>query len=548
MHIRTVRNSKGQAYYQLVESFREKGQVKKRILMSLGKVEDHKIDELSLAIARYKKQITAIQQAESIDVKNTFILGPLLAMEGLFKHLGIDEVLADIQQQHPKLLFNLRDHVFSLAVSRFIAPGSKLKVYDHLLDRLYPRMIRKDIRLHTIYRAVSLLAEHKDQIEENLYRHGRDLLNMQVDVVLYDLTTLRFESVRTDLGKLRQFGYSKELRSDCTQVVLGLLVDTDGIPLGFEVYPGNTFEGKTLKDIIGKMRDKFKVRRFIFVADRGLLSKENLDCLRQEQGEFIVGMRLGVLKARHEELYDLSRFRRINDSLYVYETLHEADRAVVSWSRARYERDQQIRADIVEKIKKKLQNPKTKTESFISHKGWRRYICLDGQSRPVLNEQAIHQDEKKDGFFGILTNVKDLSSQAVVLQYKDLWKIEDAFGEIKGPTLRARPAFHWTDQRIIGHLCLCFLCYLCEAHLTKTLRSKGITLMSRSIEEKIVKRRPLTVAEAMKELCEIRAVPVELGDGKTVWVRTDINGNAAKLFTAAGIKQPPKILALEEKV
>ena len=91
--------------------------------------------------------------------------------------------------------------------------------------------------------------------------------------MLYDLTTLRFESTRTDLGKLRQFGYSKERRSDCTQVVFGLLVNRDGIPLGFEVFPGNTFEGKTLSDIVDKMRKKFNVRRFIFVADRGFYQR-----------------------------------------------------------------------------------------------------------------------------------------------------------------------------------------------------------------------------------------------------------------------------------
>ena len=547
VHIRTVRDSKGQAYYQLVESFRQNGQVKKRILLSLGKVENHKIDELSQAIARHRNQLTAIDRAGSIDVKETFILGPLLVVEGLFRKLGINALLEGIQKQHPKLAFNLKNHIFSLVVSRFIYPGSKLKVYDHLLDRLYPRMIQKEIQLHTIYRSISLLAKHKDGIEESLYRHGRDLFNLQIDVVLYDLTTLRFESARTDLGKLRQFGYSKEMRSDCTQVVLGLLVDTDGIPLGFEVYPGNTFEGKTLKDIIEKMRRKFQVRRFIFVADRGLFSDKNLDCLREEGGEFIVGMRLGVFKQRHEEFYDLTRFRTINDSLHVYETEHNGDRAIVSWSGTRYERDQKTRSDIIEKILKKLRNPKTKTESFISHKGWKRYIRLDGQSRPVLDESAIHEDEKKDGFFGMITNVNDLSAEEVVLQYKDLWKIEDAFGEIKGPTLRARPAFHWSDERIIGHLCLCFLSYFCEAHLTKLLRQKGMTLTSHSIQEEIIPNRSLTVAEAMRELCEVRVVPVQFGNENTVWVRTDINGNAAKLFTAAGIKQPPKILGYEGK-
>ncbi len=547
MHIRTVRNSKGQAYYQLVESFRQNGQVKKRILLSLGKVEDHKIDELSQVIARHRKQLTAIDRAGSIDVKETFILGPLLLVEGLFKKLGINTLLEEIQQQHPKLAFNLKAHIFSLVASRFIRPSSKLKVYDSMLDRLYPRMIQKEIQLHTIYRSVSLLAKHKDWIEQSLYRYERDLFNMELDVVLYDLTTLRFESVRTDLGKLRQFGYSKEMRSDCTQVVLGLLVDTDGIPLGFEVYPGNTFEGKTLNDILQKMRKKFHVRRFIFVADRGLFSEKNINCLKEEGGEFIVGMRLGVFKQRHEEFYDLSRFRSIHDSLYVYETEHNGDRAIVSWSRVRYERDQKTRADIIKKILKKLRNPKTKTESFISHKGWKHFIRFDGQSHPVLDEEAIHEDEKKDGFFGILTNVKDLSAEEVVMQYKDLWKIEDAFGEIKGHTLRARPAFHWTDERIVGHLCLCFLSYFCEAHLTKLLRQKGMTLTSHSIEEEIVKKRPLTVAEAMKELCEVRAVPVQFGNENTIWVRTDINGNAAKLFSAAGIKQPSKILSYEGK-
>jgi transposase len=182
-------------------------------------------------------------------------------------------------------------------------------------------------------------------------------------------------------------------------------------------------------------------------------------------------------------------------------------------------------------------------ESFVSHQGWKRYVRFKGKEQPALNEDAIRDDEKRDGFFGVVTNVNDMSAESIIMQYKDLWIIEDAFGEIKGTSLRARPIFHWTDERIVGHLCLCFLSYFCEANLTKALRQKGIGLMSRSIDEKVIKNRPLTVPEAMKELREVRAVPVEFGNEKTIWVRTDINGNAAKIFTAAGIKQPPKILS-----
>jgi transposase len=546
MYIRTVKNNSGKAYYQLVESFRDQGQVKKRVLLTLGQVEDNKIDALKKAIARHQNELEAYENAKKVSVEDTFILGPLLVLETLFERLGINTLLKQIQQRHPKLGFELRAHVFTLIACRFIHPSSKLKVYDHWMEKLYPVMLEEDIQLHTIYRTMDLLSTYKERVEKQLYQHGRDLLNLQVNVVLYDLTTLRFESTRTDLGNLRQFGYSKEMRPDCTQVVFGLLTDEEGIPLGFEVYPGNTFEGETLKSIVTKMKKKFQVKRFIFVADRGLLSKRNLECLREDKGEFIVGMRLGTMKKRHGELFDLSRFKQIHEGLYVYETKHEGDRVIVTWSKARFERDQKARKDILEKILKKLQSKKVNPQAFISNRSYKRFVRVDAKSRPVLNEEAIAEDEKGDGFFGIVTNVKELSAQEAVMHYKELWRIEDAFGEFKGPTLKTRPMFHWKDHRIVGHLVLCFLAYLCEAHMTKLLRGKGKQLMSKAIKDGTIKQRALTVPEAMRELQEVRAVPIRLGSEKKIWVRTDINGNAAKLMSAIGMRLPPRVLLEED--
>lgn len=542
MYIRTVKNNSGQAYYQLVESFRRDGQVKKRILLTLGKVEDHQIEDLARAISRHHKQLAACDLAKEVSIDQTFILGPLLALQHLFEKLGISAVMKHIQDRHPRLRFNFTAQLFTLIASRFIRPSSKLKVYDHWMEKLYPEMVKDKIEAHTLYRTIDLLANHKEEIEKELYRHGRDLLNMPVDIVLYDLTTLRFESTRTDLGTLRQFGYSKEMRTDCTQVVFGLLVDTEGVPLGFEAYPGNTFEGETLKNIVEKMRTKFQVRRFIFVGDRGLFSKKNLELLSQDGTEFIVGMKLGVVRNRHEEFYDLSRFRMINESFSMYETEYEGDRLIVTWSRARYERDQKARGEILEKIMKKLGSKKVKPETFISNRSYRKFVRLDGTSNPVLNEKAVQEDAAKDGFFGVVTNVKGMRAEEIVMHYKDLWKIEDAFGEFKGSTLKTRPVFHWKDRRIVGHLTLCFLAYLCEARMTKALRQKAKILTSKSIQDGIIQERPLTVSEAMKELCEVRAVPIRFGDEKTLWVRTDINGNAAKLFAAIGMRLPPKVL------
>lgn len=551
MYIKITKNGIGQAYYHLVESYREKGKARQRTLLSLGKVGEDRLDNLVTAISRHKEVMGVVDIAKSISVADTFIYGPLIILEKLFSRFGIDEAIESVASSHPKVGFDIRQVLFTLVACRFIGPSSKLKVFEHGQKKLYPEMISKKIELHHLYRAMDMLYKHKEGIEKNLYWYKRDLFDMLLDVVLYDLTTLRFESTREDTGNLRRFGFSKEKRSDCTQVVLGLLVDTNGIPLGFEVYPGNTFEGKTLEDIVRKMRSKFHVRRFIFVADRGLFSAKNLKHIRGRQkeedpdtGEFIVGMKLGVFKNRHEEFYDRSRFEWLNEELAIYETTHKGDRCIITWSKARAERDKKAREDIVAKIRKKLLVKKVNAKAFVSNQNYQKYLTgLDKGEKPVINEQAIAKEERRDGYFGVLTNVKDMTAREIVKSYKNLWIVEDAFGEIKG-NLKARPIFHWTDERIIGHLVICFLAYFCEAHMTRLLREQGVRLTSEAIENETIDVRPLSVVEAMRELCEVRAIPVEI-HSKKIWVRTDIKGNAAKLFKTLGVKIPPKVLTLK---
>ena len=549
MYIKKTTNRKGQAYYHLVESYRDHGKVRQRTLLSLGRVGDDRLDDLIAAISRHKDIVSAMTAAKELSIENTYILGPLLVLEHVFKFFGISALLNEIEEKHPRLKFNLSRIIFTLVVCRFIRPGSKLKVFEYWQDKLYPIMIAGKDELHHIYRALDLLADHKKEIEKGLFWLRRDLLNTNIDVVLYDLTTLRFESTREDLGELRRFGYSKEMRSDCTQVVLGLLLDTEGIPLGFEVYPGNTFEGSTLPDIVEKMRKKFSVRRFIFVADRGLFSSKNLESIRSncgiddKNGEFIVGMKLGQIKKRHNEFYDIHRFRSISEELFVYETTHEGDRCIITWSQKRADRDKKTREDILGKIRKKLTG-NSNGKSFVSNSNYKKYVSGLEKGTPQLNDKAIEEEAKKDGFFGVITNIsKDkMSASEIIGAYKNLWIIEDAFGEIKG-SLKARPVFHWTDHRILGHLTMCFLAYFCEAQITRQLRQANIDLNSHAINQKIIKSRPLTVVEVMRELAEVRAVPVKL-KGNIAWVRTDIGGNATKLFRGIGVAIPPKLLTI----
>ena len=545
MYIKITKNQRGYAYYHLVEAYREDGKVKQRTLMSLGRVEENKLEQLYQAISKHLETVNVLNLSKEIDISDTYILGPLLVLERMVEAMGIKEALQNVLSQHKKLQFDFEKVVFTQLCSRFIKPVSKLSLYDNWVGRMYPEMIDHNIDLQHIYRSLDILADHKEEIEKFIYQWKKDLFTINVDVVLYDLTTLRFESTREDLGELRRFGYSKEMRTDCTQVVLGLLTDTDGIPLCFEVHPGNTFEGKTLQGIVEKMRGKFLIRRFIFIADRGLFSFENLDHIRADKGEFIVGLKMGSMsKLRQEDYFDLSKFKWINENLAFYETTLGDDRCVITWSKSRYDRDRKAREDILEKITQKLAEEKKLAKKFITNRSYKQYLRIEGKDHCELNHRTIAEEAKKDGFFGIITNVGSMEASEIVTHYKKLWKIEDAFGEIKG-TLKTRPMFHWTDKRIIGHLMLCFLAYLCEAQLTKLLRESAGNLEKKSIENKIIRTRELTVVQAMDELNRVMAIPVKVRK-QTIWVRTDIPPNAQNLIKTIGMRIPPKILRTTE--
>jgi transposase len=542
MYIKITKNQRGDAYYHLVEAYRDGGKVKQRTLMSLGKVEESKLEQLATAISKHIETNYIFDMAKEVDVKDTYILGPLLVLERMMEDIGITKILNVIQGEHEKLKFDFQKTVFTQICSRFVKPVSKLSLYDNWLSRMYPEMIDSAIELQHIYRSLDILALHKEDIEKFLYTWKKNLFSIKVDVVLYDLTTLRFESTREDLDKYRRFGYSKEMRTDCTQVVLGLLTDTEGIPLCFEVHPGNTFEGKTLEGIVQKMSEKFSVRRFIFIADRGLFSFDNLEHIRKHKGEFIVGLKMGTMKQQQQiNFYDLSNYTWLNEELAVYETTLGEDRCVITWSKSRATRDKKTREDVLDKIREKLSTGNKATKKFITNRNYKKYIQVNGQNKFALNYKAIGEEAAKDGFFGIITNIKNMTSSEIVFNYKQLWKIEDAFGEIKG-SLKTRPMFHWTDDRIIGHLVLCFLAYKCEAHLTKALRESQVNLQKKSITKKIIKQRPLTLVQAMDELNRVMAIPVKIKKD-TIWVRTDIPPNAQALYKAIGMKIPPKTLS-----
>jgi len=552
MYIRETKTPSGEKYLHLVESRRINGKVKQSILLSLGKESDNIDEHLLNQLAKRRGIVTLSSALDSLEIKNSYHYGVLFLFEKLFKKFGLTSALEDISQTHSKLQFNFNKAIFTMVVSRFLSPSSKLHIYDHLAGQFFPGIYINDLDLHHYYRSLDILSQHKDKIESQLLKYNKRHKNISTDVLLYDLTTLRFESTRTKAGELPQYGYSKEKRSDCTQVVLGLVVDTEGIPLFFDVFPGNTYEGSTIKDISEKLKKKFDVRRFILVADRGLFSKSNLeeiqntesqddDILKEFPFEYIVGLKMAALKKNAEDFYDISKYTSINEELAFYETQYEDKRCVLTWSKTRAERDKKVREDIINKIQKKLTS-KTKATHFVSNTNYKKFIKGLDSGSPELNFKAIEEESKRDGFFGVITNIpKDVyTAEMIIGQYKSLWIIEDAFGEIKG-TLKARPIFHWTDERIKGHIIMCYLAYFCEAQITKVFRNKKITNTSKSSSEGLTKERALTCVQFMDSLKNLKAIEIKIAD-KTFYKTTPADENIKQGLAALEIPLPEKTL------
>jgi hypothetical protein len=156
------------------------------------------------------------------------------------------------------------------------------------------------------------------------------------------------------------------------------------------------------------LREKFNIRRFIFVGDRGLSSKTNLKTLYGENkaGEFIIGMKVAVFKKRYDEFYDIGRYQWLNDDLVMYEITHKNDRCIITWSRGRVQRDQKTREDLLDKIRKKLSKKKITAKMFVINTTYQRYVVgLNDNKEFTLNEKAIAQDAIRDGYFGVVINV-----------------------------------------------------------------------------------------------------------------------------------------------
>ena len=487
--------SKNYTYLQLAHSYRKNGKVKHKIIANLGRLdilEKRKKDVVKII----KKLLRLIQAEELVITKENIreverLNWGYIIYEKLWERYGLDKEMESLMANR-KVRFNFKLSVFLMVLDRLLYQHSKKGVWDNQ-KRFWG--IEEEVSLTHLYRSLDILSEMKEEIEERLYFKGRDLFNWELDVVYYDVTTFNFESVRRD--SLREFGYSKDGKPNEVQVVLGLLVDRDGRPVGYELYSGNTFEGKTLVDSLRKLRERFSIRRVIIVSDRGLNNRLNLHLIREAGYDYIVGMRLKSLSGElQEEILNGDGYEEISEGELKLKELHHErvmkvvnengeveekrykDRLICSWSRSRAEKDRADRERLLEKAERMVERG-----SNLSRKvGAKRYIKTDGKERVVgIDGERVKEDSRYDGYYVIQTSDFSMRGMEVYEAYHGLWKVEESFRVLKS-TMRVRPIFHWTEKRIRGHFVVCFLAFLLERELEVILRGKGIGASSERIK------------------------------------------------------------------
>lgn len=346
-----------------------------------------------------------------------------------------------------------------LVLMRIANPSSKLKT-QQILDLSFS----KTHDLDAIYRVMDKLYPKISDLKKATFTYTKKIIPEAIDILFYDCTTLYFESIETD--ELRKYGYSKDHRFNTTQVVLALATNSDGLPIGYELFEGNKAEVKTLLNCLNEWKSLFDIKSVCFVADRAMMSEDNLKMLEKEGHQYVIAAKLRSMsddlinKIHCEQNY---RLQILNENIgWVGEFNYKERRLIVSYKTERARKDTYQREQVIEKLKKRI-GEKGDTKKLITNHGVKKYTKSEN-SKTVLDEDKIKYDSSFDGLHGIITNIREETASALLARYGRLWKIEESF-RINKHTLSMRPIYHFKPERIKSHIAICFMAFSVLRHM-----------------------------------------------------------------------------------
>jgi len=525
-------------YCQAVESFKQAGITRHKVLFNLGRLDIIQNNPTFQNFARRLGQLSKAASPLSLgSVSEAEITNwGYVAYKKIWEAFGLDKILTSIASG-TKISFDLSKTSFLMAVSHLLNPSSKLSVYNN--QDKYTGLA--PVGLNELYRSLDILAGSKEKIEKEIFETNTNLFNMSVDVVFYDVTTFSFSSVRPD--SLKDFGYSKKGKPNKVQVVMGLLIDCYGRPIGYELFAGNTFDGKTLPAALDALEKRFGIRKVVIVADKGIASKVNLKEITDRGYSYIFAYRLKSAAGKIKAEVFSGGYTQIKDSQepLSYKVISNKDsfyagskkesltqKIVITYSEKRAKKDKIDRQRMVDKAQNLLEDfSKIKASN---RRGAKKYIKQQGENiNYFLDEAAIKKDSRFDGYYAIATNQDALEPEDVISAYHNLWKIEQSFRIMKS-SLEVEPVFVWTQKRIRGHFVICFLAFLLERHLEFKLYKNNISASAEKIRE---------------ALNSLNFAKVSLNEN-TYFIKTKAEDLANKILRILKIGPPKNITPVEE--
>lgn len=555
--------SKGKLYryVKIVENYWHKGQSRQKVVANLGNLENFKNKELENLI----KGLCRICEREDLNVENLKAkesprYADILLVRHLWKELGLDKLI-DGYMRHTEAEMPVELISFLMVANRLIDPRSKLATSSWYKEKVYLEELENtNFAPHHFYRSMDYLEKMKENIEKDLYYKLCDLFTLKLNLVFYDTTSSYFEGKGPDIAK---HGKSKDHRPDKRQIVIGLLVTDEGIPIAHKVFEGDKADKATVIETINDLKRRFNLKRVIFVADRGMVSEANLDYIKEQGFSYIVTLKKRRLNEAKEAIeatfgdleekrknYEKGKEERSSTEKQEEEKLifseyrtGDGPRYLVCLNPEKKKDDKIYREKRIDKGKKKLERIKLSVETgqlknrekilkratLVLDKTNRKYFSYsslkDGLFSYSLVEEALRKEERLDGIFIIKSTADDFSAEELIRQYKNLTGIERAFKEIKD-FLHLRPIRHYEDDRVRAHVFICVLSYLLEKILEKKMRQ--VHLM-------------ITAREALDRLDDIRVTKNEIG-GKVFLCPMERGARHKEVLSAVGIKNIPRIL------
>lgn len=474
MYIREKKNRSGSVSIQIISKYNGRYKVEKTI--GCG-TERHEIDRLKLQaqqeMEKMQSQLSLFASTNDALVEQAFSLlnnshirtvGPELIFGKIYDYIGFGLIKESIFRH--------------LVITRLAFPLSKLKTSEYLYR--YQGVV---IDVDKIYRFLDKLSNKlKEQVEQIAFLHTKRTLGGNINVVFYDLTTLYFEA--SDEDDLRKRGFNKDGKHDNPQIIIGLLVGLGGYPIGYDIFEGNTYEGRTLIPFLERMQEKFKIDKPIVIADAGLLSKENLKALEEYGYKYIIGARLKneskvIQKEIIEQDYNDGSFHHIEQQIEIEGELRTR-RLIIHYSAKRARKDAYNRKKGLERLEKRL-NLGRLTKANINNRGYNKYLEITGDVTININYQKFEFDSVWDGLKGYVTN-SNLEDNMILENYGQLWHIEKAF-RISKTDLRIRPIYHRLKHRIEAHICIAFTAYLIYKELERVLQKEKSSISVQKANE-----------------------------------------------------------------